>query len=180
MEHAQIDLNVGWFPHSVMHRPAPTGVGVSFRCAVDALHGERICRARNGNLSSGGVLFTPVGSSYSGPPGQKYAYTEEQRQVEPGPVPAAAERYRDLLGAGFAEGNMPGASSPSLPPALQWSVSPAGVACTFSILARPRPMQLGNRQLCDLNLAPSSETGAPEFAALVREKAALHKARLAP
>jgi len=50
LEHAQIVLNVGWFPHSVMQQARTHRVGVSFDVQSMRYTGERICRAANGEL----------------------------------------------------------------------------------------------------------------------------------
>ena len=50
MEHAQIVLNVGWFPHSVMQQARTHRVGVSFDVQSMRYTGERICRAADGAL----------------------------------------------------------------------------------------------------------------------------------
>jgi len=50
MEHAQIVLNVGWFPHSVMQQARTHRVGVSFDVQSMRYTGDRICRAAAGEL----------------------------------------------------------------------------------------------------------------------------------
>jgi thymidylate synthase (FAD) len=103
LEHAQIVLNVGWFPHSVMQQARTHRVGVSFDVQSMRYTGERICRAARGELELEEVFYLrPVGD-YSDRQGKKYAYTAEQRAIDLALCQAAAERYRDLLAAGFAE-----------------------------------------------------------------------------
>ena len=51
MEHAQIVLNVGWFPHSVMQQARTHRVGVSFDVQSMRYTGDRICRAADGALN---------------------------------------------------------------------------------------------------------------------------------
>ena len=103
MEHAQIVLNVGWFPHSVMQQARTHRVGVSFDVQSMRYTGERICRAADGALDLEEVFYLrPIGE-YSDRQGKKYAYTEALRQQDLDLCRSAAERYRDLLRAGFAE-----------------------------------------------------------------------------
>ena len=103
LEHAQIVLNVGWFPHSVMQQARTHRVGVSFDVQSMRYTGERICRAANGELPLEEVFYLrPVGT-YSDRQGKKYLYSDELRQQDLAHCQQAAERYRGLLNAGFAE-----------------------------------------------------------------------------
>ena len=77
MEHAQIVLNVGWFPHSVMQQARTHRVGVSFDVQSMRYTGERICRAANGELDLEEVFYLrPVGD-YSDRQG-KYQHQPER------------------------------------------------------------------------------------------------------
>ena len=63
LEHAQIVLNVGWFPHSVMQQARTHRVGVSFDVQSMRYTGDRICRAANGELPLEEVFYLrPVGT----------------------------------------------------------------------------------------------------------------------
>ena len=57
MEHAQIVLNVGWFPHSVMQQARTHRVGVSFDVQSMRYTGDRICRASAGDLDLEEVFY---------------------------------------------------------------------------------------------------------------------------
>ena len=103
LEHAQIVLNVGWFPHSVMQQARTHRVGVSFDVQSMRYTGDRICRAANGELELEEVFYLRPEGSYSDRQGKKYAYTAEQRGIDLALCQQAAERYRDLLATGFAE-----------------------------------------------------------------------------
>ena len=75
LEHAQIVLNVGWFPHSVMQQARTHRVGVSFDVQSMRYTGDRICKAANDELELEEVFYLrPIGS-YSDRQGKKYAYT---------------------------------------------------------------------------------------------------------
>jgi thymidylate synthase (FAD) len=103
LEHPQITLNVGWFPHSVMQQARTHRVGVSFDVQSMRYTGERICRAALGELELEEVFYLrPVGD-YTDRQGKKYSYTADQREIDWQYCRVAAERYRELLLAGFAE-----------------------------------------------------------------------------
>ncbi|MEB3352422.1 MAG: FAD-dependent thymidylate synthase, partial [Cyanobacteriota bacterium] len=103
LEHPQIVLNVGWFPHSVMQQARTHRVGVSFDVQSMRYTGERICRAARGELDLEEVFYLrPVGD-YGDRQGKKYHYSIDQRAIDLDLCRAAAERYRDLLAAGYAE-----------------------------------------------------------------------------
>ena len=64
LEHAQIVLNVGWFPHSVMQQARTHRVGVSFDVQSMRYTGERIARAADGHLDLEDVFYLrPVGTT---------------------------------------------------------------------------------------------------------------------
>ena len=79
LEHAQIVLNVGWFPHSVMQQARTHRVGVSFDVQSMRYTGERICQAADGALDIEEVFYLrPVGD-YKDRQGKRYRYSEQQR-----------------------------------------------------------------------------------------------------
>ncbi len=177
MEHAQIVLNVGWFPHSVMQQARTHRVGVSFDVQSMRYTGERICRAANGELDLEEVFYLrPVGD-YSDRQGKKYAYTEGQRAQDLDHCRAAAERYRDLLRAGFAEEHARGILPFDYRQHFVVSFS-LRAFLHFMDLRAKLDAQLEIRQLCDL-MWPHMVAWAPEFAGWY-EKNRLHRARLAP
>ena len=103
MEHAQIVLNVGWFPHSVMQQARTHRVGVSFDVQSMRYTGERICRAAAGELDLEEVFYLrPVGQ-YSNRQGKKYEYTQAERHKDLYHCKISADRYQELLESGFAE-----------------------------------------------------------------------------
>ena len=57
LEHAQIVLNVGWFPHSVMQQARTHRVGVSFDVQSMRYTGDRIVRAANAELDLEEVFY---------------------------------------------------------------------------------------------------------------------------
>ena len=177
MEHAQIVLNVGWFPHSVMQQARTHRVGVSFDVQSMRYTGERICRAADGDLDLEEVFYLrPIGE-YSDRQGKKYPYTAEQRQLDLGHCQKAAERYRDLLRSGFSEEHARGILPFDYRQHFVVSFS-LRAFLHFMDLRAKLDAQQEIRELCDL-MWPHLQKWAPEFAAWY-EKARLHKARLAP
>ena len=176
-EHAQIMLNVGWFPHSVMQQARTHRVGVSFDVQSMRYTGERICRAADGELDLEEVFYLrPVGE-YRARIGNKYTYTEEQRSIDLEHCQRSAERYRDLLRSGFSEEHARGILPFDYRQHFIASFS-LRAFLHFMDLRAKQDAQLEIRQLCDL-MWPHMEKWAPEFAAWY-EKNRLHKARLAP
>ena len=177
LEHAQIVLNVGWFPHSVMQQARTHRVGVSFDVQSMRYTGDRICKAANGELPLEEVFYLrPVGT-YSDRQGKKYAYTDDLRKQDLELCQQAAARYRDLLQAGFAEEHARGILPFDYRQHFVVSFS-LRAFLHFMDLRAKLDAQQEIRELCDL-MWPHLQSWAPEFAAWY-EKTRLHKARLAP
>jgi thymidylate synthase (FAD) len=177
LEHGQIVLNVGWFPHSVMQQARTHRVGVSFDVQSMRYTGDRICKAANGDLELEEVFYLrPVGD-YADRQGKKYTYSAEQRSVDLHLCQSAAERYRDLLAAGFAEEHARGILPFDYRQHFVVSFSLRAFLHFLDLRAK-LDAQEEIRALCDL-MWPHLEAWAPEIAAWY-EKSRLHKARLAP
>ena len=177
LEHPQITLNVGWFPHSVMQQARTHRVGVSFDVQSMRYTGERICRAANGDLHLEDVFYLrPVGD-YSDRQGKKYSYSEEQRAIDLEICRAAAERYRDLLAAGFAEEHARGILPFDYRQHFVVSFTLRALLHFLDLRAKLDAQQ-EIRALCDL-IWPHLQEWAPEVASWY-EKSRLHRARLAP
>ncbi|MGL6132909.1 MAG: FAD-dependent thymidylate synthase [Prochlorococcaceae cyanobacterium] len=177
LEHAQIVLNVGWFPHSVMQQARTHRVGVSFDVQSMRYTGDRIRRAANGELELEEVFYLrPVGD-YADRQGKKYAYSLDQRGIDLHLCRQAAERYRDLLDAGYAEEHARGILPFDYRQHFVVSFSLRAFLHFLDLRAK-LDAQLEIRALCDL-LWPHLQSWAPEIAGWY-EKSRLHKARLAP
>ena len=177
LEHAQIVLNVGWFPHSVMQQARTHRVGVSFDVQSMRYTGDRICKAAGGEIPLEEVFYLrPVGA-YSDRQGKKYTYSEELRQQDLELCRLAAERYRTLLAAGFAEEHARGILPFDYRQHFVVSFS-LRAFLHFMDLRAKLDAQEEIRHLCDL-MWPHFQQWAPEFAQWY-EKSRLHKARLAP
>jgi thymidylate synthase (FAD) len=177
LEHAQIVLNVGWFPHSVMQQARTHRVGVSFDVQSLRYTGERILLAAEGTLDIGEVFYLrPVGD-YTDRQGKKYSYTADQREIDWQHCRVAAKRYHELLAAGFAEEHARGILPFDVRQHFVVSFSLRALLHFLDLRAKA-DAQLEIRQLCDL-IWPHLQAWAPEIAAWY-EKTRLHRARLAP
>jgi len=177
LEHAQIVLNVGWFPHSVMQQARTHRVGVSFDVQSMRYTGDRIIRAANAELELEEVFYLrPIGD-YNDRKGKKYVYTSAERSIDLELCRSAASRYRDLLAAGFAEEHARGILPFDYRQHFVVSFS-LRAFLHFMDLRAKLDAQLEIRQLCDL-MWPHLVNWAPQFAEWY-EKSRLHKARLAP
>jgi thymidylate synthase (FAD) len=139
--------------------------------------GDRICKAANGELELEEVFYLrPVGS-YSDRQGKKYAYTVDERAKDLALCSAAAERYAELLNAGFAEEHARGILPFDYRQHFVVSFSLRAFLHFLDLRAKLDAQQ-EIRELCDL-LWPHLVAWAPQFAEWY-EKSRLHKARLAP
>ncbi len=177
LEHAQIVLNVGWFPHSVVQQARTHRVGVSFDVQSMRYTGERICRAADGALDLEEVFYLrPVGD-YSDRQGKKYHYSVEQRAVDLALCRTAAERYRELLAAGYAEEHARGILPFDYRQHFVVSFTLRALLHFLDLRAKLDAQQ-EIRALCDL-IWPHLQEWTPEIAEWYG-KSRLHRARLAP
>jgi thymidylate synthase (FAD) len=177
LEHAQIVLNVGWFPHSVMQQARTHRVGVSFDVQSMRYTGDRIRRAADGELDLEEVFYLrPVGS-YSDRQGKKYDYSAEQRSIDLDLCRRAAERYRDMLAAGFAEEHARGILPFDYRQHFVVSFTLRALLHFLDLRAKLDAQQ-EIRALCDL-IWPHLERWTPEIAGWYG-RSRLHRARLAP
>lgn len=177
LEHAQIVLNVGWFPHSAMQQARTHRVGVSFDVQSMRYTGVRICRAAIGLLDLEEVFYLrPVGD-YSDRQGKKYHYSPDQRAIDLDLCRAAAHRYRDLLAAGFAEEHARGILPFDYRQHFVVSFTLRAMLHFLDLRAKA-DAQPEIRALCDL-MWPHLEGWVPEIAAWYK-KTRLNRARLAP
>ena len=177
LEHPAITLNAGWFPHSVMQQARTHRVGVSFDVQSMRYSGQRICDAAEGRLEIEDVFYLrPVGD-YADRQGKKYTYTADQRAIDLNTCHLAAERYRDLMAAGFAEEHARGILPFDYRQHFVVSFSLRAFLHFLDLRAK-LDAQEEIRALCDL-MWPHLEAWVPEIAGWYA-KTRLHKARLAP
>ena len=102
LEHPQIVLNFGNFPHSVMQQMR-THRNVSFDVQSFRYTGSRIIDVASGDKKVGEVFYLrPVGE-YVDRQGKKYEYTERQRQEDLQWCSQAAIRYAKRISEGLSE-----------------------------------------------------------------------------
>ncbi len=177
LEHAQIVLNVGWFPHSVMQQARTHRVGVSFDVQSMRYTGDRITKAASGELDLEEVFYLRPLGNYSDRQGKKYAYSTEQRAIDLDLCRRAAERYAELLAAGFAEEHARGILPFDYRQHFVVSFTLRALLHFLDLRAK-RDAQQEIRALCDL-IWPHLQLWAPQVAEWY-ELSRLHKARLAP
>ena len=95
LEHPQIVLNVGWFPHSTMQQIRTHRVGLSFDVQSFRYTGSRILDVVVGKREVDEVFYLrPVGA-YSDRQGKKYEYTAAERQRDLDWCLQACHRYQE-------------------------------------------------------------------------------------
>ena len=177
LEHPQIVLNVGWFPHSTMQQIRTHRVGVSFDVQSFRYTGSRILDVVEGKREIDEVFYLrPVGA-YSDRQGKKYEYTAEERQQDLDWCLKACHRYKAKIDAGFAEEHARG-------------LIPFDVRQHWIMSANPRSLmhlldlrwkadaQLEAQKMCE-EIWPHFQAWVPAIAAWYEENR-LKKARLAP
>lgn len=123
--------------------------------------GERIVRAANNELDIESVFYLrPVGT-YHDRQGKKYDYSAAQRAVDLDVCRTAAQRYRDMIEAGFAEEHARGILPFDYRQHFVVSFS-LRAALHFLDLRAKADAQLEIKQLCDL-MVPHIEAWAPEI-----------------
>jgi thymidylate synthase (FAD) len=177
LEHAQIVLNVGWFPHSVMQQARTHRVGVSFDVQSGRYTGQRVVRVARGDVDIEEVFYLrPVGE-YRDRQGKKYSYTAKLRGEDLQRCWDAAEVYAAKLDMGFAEEHARGLLPFDFRQHFVVSFSLRALMHLLDLRAKA-DAQWEIRELCDL-LWPHLQQWTPEFAAWY-EKSRLYKARLSP
>jgi len=103
LEHPQITLNAGWFPHSVMQQARTHRIGVSFDCQSFRYTSENILRAATGEIDLEKVFYLRPLGVYDNRQGKKYEYTKAQRTWDLDHCYDAANLYARHIEAGMAE-----------------------------------------------------------------------------
>jgi thymidylate synthase (FAD) len=103
LEHPQIILNCGWFPHSTMQQIRTHRVGVSFDVQSFRYTGQRILDVAAGKQEAEAVFYLRPLGAYTDRQGKRYDYTLEQRQQDLDWCLAACHRYADRIQQGFSE-----------------------------------------------------------------------------
>jgi thymidylate synthase (FAD) len=177
LEHPQIVLNCGWFPHSTMQQIRTHRVGVSFDVQSFRYTGSRILDVVNGKRDLEDVFYLrPVGS-YSDRQGKKYDYTPELRQQDLDWCLQACHRYAERIAQGFAEEHARGLIPFDV--RQHWVMS-ANVRSLMHLLDLrwKADAQLEAQKLCEA-IWPHFQTWVPAIAHWY-ETNRLKKARLSP
>ncbi|MBD1834061.1 FAD-dependent thymidylate synthase [Cyanobacteria bacterium FACHB-472] len=103
LEHPQITVNVGYFPHSMMQQLRTHRVGVSFDVQSFRYTGQRVVDVVEGKLDIEEVFYMrPVGN-YTNRQGKRYFYSEEQRQDDLQWCLDACKHYKKRIDEGLSE-----------------------------------------------------------------------------
>lgn len=177
LEHPQIVLNCGWFPHSTMQQIRTHRVGISFDVQSMRYSGTRIVDAAIGAKDIEEVFYLRPLGEYSDRNGKHYEYTKDLRGEDVAWCLEGAKLYAKRISQGFSEEH-----ARSLIPfdVRQHWVMSANVRSLMHLmdLRAKDDAQLECQQLCDL-IFPHFEDWVPEIAAWYK-KNRWGKARLAP
>ena len=178
LEHPQIVLNCGWFPHSTMQQMRTHRVGVSFDVQSFRYTGQRLVDVVEGRLDVEEVFYLrPVGE-YSDRQGKKYEYSEAERQRDLDWCYHACERYATkIVRLGFSEEHARGLIPFDV--RQHWVMSANARSLMHLLDLRWKAdAQLECQQLCDL-IWPHFQAWVPAIAVWYLAKRA-KKAKLAP
>ena len=177
LEHPQIVLNCGWFPHSTMQQIRTHRVGLSFDCQSFRYTGSRILDVAKGVVPTEEVFYLrPVGE-YTDRQGKKYEYTEKVRQQDLDWCLQGAQRYKARIDQGFSEEHARGLIPFDV--RLHWVISANARSLMHLLDLRWKAdAQLECQQLCDL-MWPHFAAWVPQVAQWYEENRA-KKARLSP
>ncbi|MBD2580343.1 FAD-dependent thymidylate synthase [Oscillatoria sp. FACHB-1406] len=103
LEHPQITLNVGYFPHSMMQQLRTHRVGVSFDVQSFRYTGQRIIDVATGKRKIEDVFYLRPTGKYTDRQGKHYQYTEAQRSQDLDCCLQACQHYQKRLEEGLAE-----------------------------------------------------------------------------
>jgi thymidylate synthase (FAD) len=177
LEHPQLTVAAGWFPHSVMQQARTHRVGVSFDVQSGRYTGQRILQVAQRQRDLEEVFYLrPVGQ-YRDRQGKRYDYTLAQRLQDLAVCDAAAQRYASQIAEGRSEEH----ARELIPYAIRqhFVVSfSLRAALHFLDLRAKRDAQEEIQQFSEL-LVPHLIEWAPQVLGWYAEHR-LHKGRLAP
>ena len=161
LEHPQIVLNCGWFPHSTMQQ-IRTHRLLSFDVQSFRYTGQKILDVFEGKRNVEDVYYLrPVGT-YSDRQGKKYEYTEALRQEDLERCLDASRHYKKRIDQGFAEEHARGLIPFDI--RQHWVMSANARSLMHLLQIRGKAdAQLEAQQLCELIL-PHFQTWMPAVA----------------
>ncbi len=177
LEHAQIVLAVGWFPHSVMQQARTHRVGVSFDVQSGRYTSKRIMDVALGRRDIEDVFYLRPLGTYTDRKGDKYEYTHDQRIIDVARCYDAAGHYAYRIRQGMSEEHARDLVPYAIRQHFVVSFSLRALMHFLDLRAK-RDAQLEIRQLCDL-MRPAFEQWTPEIAEWYLSKR-WGKAKLAP
>jgi thymidylate synthase (FAD) len=177
LEHPQITLNCGFFPHSTMQQMRTHRVGISFDVQSFRYTGHRIIEVAEGNRDIEEVFYLRPLGAYSDRQGKRYEYTPELRQQDLDWCLEGCKRYQERISQGFSEEHARGLIPFDV--RQHWVLS-ANVRSMLHLLDLRWKLdaQLEAQQLCELMWEPFKEW-VPDIAAWY-ESNRLKKAKLSP
>ncbi|WP_346292117.1 FAD-dependent thymidylate synthase [Sphaerothrix gracilis] len=177
LEHPQIVLNCGWFPHSTMQQIRTHRVGVSFDVQSFRYTGSRILEVISGDREVDDVFYLRPLGFYSDRQGKRYEYTAEQRQQDLDWCLEACRRYQQRIEQGFSEEHARGLIPFDV--RQHWVMS-ANVRSLMHLLDLrwKADAQLEAQKLCEY-IWPHFQAWVPAIAQWYEDNR-LKKARLAP
>ncbi|NET39865.1 MAG: FAD-dependent thymidylate synthase [Cyanothece sp. SIO1E1] len=177
LEHPQIVLNCGWFPHSTMQQMRTHRVGVSFDVQSFRYTGSRLLDVATGKQAVEDVFYLRPLGAYTDRQGKRYLYTDSQRQQDLDWCLAACHRYQERINQGFSEEHARGLIPFDV--RQHWVLS-ANVRSLLHLLDLrwKADAQLEAQQLCEL-IWPHFQAWVPAIADWY-EANRMKKARLSP
>lgn len=177
LEHPQIVLNCGFFPHSTMQQMRTHRVGVSFDVQSFRYTGQRLIDVIEGKRDIEEVFYLrPIGF-YSDRQGKRYEYTQDLRQQDLEWCLQGCHRYAERIRQGFSEEHARGLIAFDV--RQHWVMS-ANVRSFMHLLDLRWKLdaQLEAQQLCEL-MWQHFKAWVPEIANWY-EASRAKKARLSP
>lgn len=177
LEHVQIVLNCGYFPHSVMQQARTHRVGISFDVQSFRYTGQQFIEVLEGKKDLEDVFYLrPVGD-YTNRQGKKYYYSPEQRQADLDWCLEAVKRYQIDFESGMSEEHARGKLPFDYRQHFVVSLN-LRTLLHFLDLRYKKDAQLEIQKLCEL-MWPHVEQWVPEVAAWYKTTR-MGKARLSP
>ena len=176
LEHPQMALNVGWFPHSTMQQMRTHRL-TSFDVQSFRYTGQRILDVANGDRDVDEVFYLRPTGHYTDRQGKRYTYTQEERDRDMNYCWMAAKRYRDKIALGYSEEHARGLIPFDV--RQHWVMS-ANLRSWLHLLDLRSKLdaQLECQHLCEL-IWPHIQAWVPDIAYWYQHNR-LHKARLSP
>lgn len=177
LEHPQISVNVGWFPHSVVQQARTHRVGISFDVQSGRYTSKRIIRVAKRQQDLEEVFYLRPPGMYRDRAGKRYQYSQQQRLQDIATCDAAAQRYASQIAEGRSEEH----ARDLIPYAIRQHFVVSMTLRTvlhFMDLRAKKDAQLEIQQFCEL-LWPHVMAWVPEIASWYGHQR-LHRARLAP